>query len=363
MFGYVTPEFWQGKKVFLTGHTGFKGAWLALWLSEMGAKVTGYALAPDTKPSLFDLLKLEETITSIIGDVRNPQDLRLAMIDCQPDVVLHLAAQPIVSTGYEDPVGTFETNIMGVVHLLEVCREFGGKLPVLIVSSDKCYKNNDGGRAFTITDPLGGKDPYSASKAGTEIVVGAYTASYFQDVDGPVVASARAGNVVGGGDWSLNRLLPDGARAFSENLPLVLRNPRATRPWQHVIEPLYGYLALVEAMSVSREFGRAWNFGPHNRNHQAVGVLAELFAKSWGSEARVEVTTSSQDWKEAETLDLDCSETNETLNWMPALSLDDTVSWTAGWYKKAHADLTTDNVRKLTLTQIEDYVQLQANRS
>lgn len=359
----IDRSYWKGRRVFLTGHTGFKGAWLAFWLHEMGAEVTGFSLAPETTPSLFELLDLKRLITSVIGDIRDARSLRDAMAKARPDVVLHLAAQPIVSTGYSDPVGTFATNVMGVVNLLEICRERGGDLNVLVISSDKCYRNNDSGRAFHVDDPLGGHDPYSASKAGTEIVVGAYRSSYFKGPDGPALASARAGNVVGGGDWSLNRLLPDGARAFSKGEPLVLRNPLATRPWQHVVEPLYGYLLLVEAMGRDRAFASPWNFGPSDRNHESVGTLAIGFANAWGEDAQIEISTDEQDWKEAATLDIDCRDTQEKLAWVPVLDLGQTVSWTADWYRAAYADPTPDAVRALTKKQIDQYVQLQANRS
>ncbi|MEL7282569.1 MAG: CDP-glucose 4,6-dehydratase [Pseudomonadota bacterium] len=362
MLGRLDPNFWQDKRVFLTGHTGFKGAWLAYWLVGMGAKVTGYALAPATSPALYDLLGLDQLMDSIIGDIRNATDVRAALESARPEVVLHLAAQPIVSVGYEAPVETFETNVMGVVHLLDACRDLNGQVPVLIISSDKCYRNNDDGHAFHVNDPLGGHDPYSASKAGTEIVVGAYGASYFKDADGPILASARAGNVVGGGDWSLNRLLPDGARAFAAGTPLVLRNPLATRPWQHVVEPLYGYLVLVQAMIADRKFARAWNFGPNDRNHEAVGPLAELFATAWGPNAAVQISQNTQNWKEAATLDLDCTETFERLAWKPVLDLQATVDWTAQWYRDTYSDMSTGAVRVRTQAQIDDYVQLQADR-
>lgn len=359
----VDPAFWHNKRVFLTGHTGFKGSWLAYWLHNMGAIVTGYALAPETDPSMFELLALSDIIDSHIGDIRDPETLRAAMVDAEPDIVLHLAAQPIVSIGYTDPVGTFATNVMGVVHLLEVCRELGGDLPILVVSSDKCYRNDDTGQRFKISDALGGKDPYSASKAATEIVVGAYASSYFSDPQGPRIASARAGNVVGGGDWSADRLLPDGARAFSRGDPLVLRNPLATRPWQHVIEPLYGYLLLVESMVQDRAFARAWNFGPSDRNHVPVGDLAALFAKAWGGAASVDITTHRQDWKEALTLDLDCAETYRELAWQPVLDIEATAAWTADWYRTVYADLSTEAVRTITQRQIADYVDLYAQNS
>lgn len=359
----IDPTFWKSKRVFLTGHTGFKGAWLSYWLHKLGAEVTGFALPPQTDPALFDLLRIDQLIESVIGDIRDPAALRDAMVRARPDVVLHLAAQPIVSTGYEYPVATFETNVMGVVNLLEICREIGGKLAVLVISSDKCYRNNDEGRPFEVGDPLGGHDPYSASKAGTEIVVGSYASSFFKSADGPVLSSARAGNVVGGGDWSINRLLPDGARAFSRNLPLMLRNPLATRPWQHVVEPLYGYLMLVEAMTNDRSFAGPWNFGPGNRNHQTVGTLAQMFAKSWGPNASVEITTKEQEWSEANTLDLDCKVTNKNLGWHPVLDLQTTVDWTANWYREAYADTSPAAVRALTEAQIRTYTKLHEAQS
>lgn len=363
MLGRLNPDFWHGKRVFLTGHTGFKGAWLAFWLAGMGAKVTGYALAPATSPALYSLLGLDQLVDSVTGDIRNPEEMRAAIDRARPEVILHLAAQPIVSVGYENPTETFETNVMGVVHLLDVCRDLQGRVPVLIISSDKCYRNNDGRHAFRVNDPLGGNDPYSASKAGTEIVIGAYGASFFRDADGPILASARAGNVIGGGDWSVNRLLPDGARAFIAGKPLALRNPMATRPWQHVVEPLYGYLVLIQAMIADRKFGRAWNFGPNNRNHEAVGSLAKLFATSWGPEAVVKINQNTQNWKEAATLDLDCSETNERLAWKPLLDLQTTVNLTAQWYRDAYADMCVQAVRRRTQAQIDDYVRLQADRT
>jgi len=363
MEGRVDSSFWHGKRIFLTGHTGFKGAWLAFWLNKMGAEVTGFALAPETEPSFYNLLQLDQLVTTVIGDIRNHGALREAMIAARPEIVVHLAAQPIVSTGFGDPVGTFATNVMGVVNLLEVCREIGGGLAILVISSDKCYRNENDGRAFRIDDPLGGHDPYSASKAGTEIVVESYRSSFFNDSNGPVLASARAGNVVGGGDWSTNRLLPDGVRAFSKGAAMVLRNPVATRPWQHVVEPLYGYMVLIEAMVRDRGFAGPWNFGPSDGNHKSVGTLAALFADVWGDGASVEISIHEQTWKEAAVLTLDCSETNQRLGWWPVLRTEATVEWTADWYKSALNDPSVASVRALTLRQMEDYVALQAVRS
>lgn len=358
----INPNFWQGKNVFLTGHTGFKGAWLGYWLHTMGATVTGFALAPETEPSLFNLLQLDQLVESIEGDIRDIAALRDAMVRAKPDVVFHLAAQAIVSTGYSDTIKTFGSNVMGVVNLLEICRELGGNLAVLVISSDKCYHNDGDGRPFKVGDPLGGHDPYSASKAGTEIVVGAYKSSFFNDCDGPLLASARSGNVVGGGDWSINRILPDGARAFSRGEPLILRNPLANRPWQHVLEPLYGYLMVVEAMNGDRRFADAWNFGPTSQNHTTVSTLARMFADCWGQNAVLEVATSGQNWSEAQTLDLNCELTGELLGWMPTLDLETTIAWTADWYREVYANTSTATARSLTEGQIKNYVRMQNER-
>lgn len=356
MKGRLDPSFWRDRRVFLTGHTGFKGSWLSCWLNEMGADVTGFALPPDTNPSLFRLLQLDQMISSKIGDIRAPKSLREAMVNAKPEVVFHLAAQPIVSTSFLDPVGTLETNMMGTAHLLEVCRELGGDLIIIVVSSDKCYRNDDSGQAFRVNDPLGGNDPYSASKAGTEIIAAAYSSSFFAAQDGPVLASARAGNVIGGGDWSRDRLLPDAARAFSQGEPLVLRNPDATRPWQHVIEPLMGYLVLAEAVARDRSLSGPWNFGPSGLNNKSVREVACQFAKAWKSTTQIETTSKEQGWKEAVKLELDCSITEEKLSWKPTLSFEETIDWTAEWYRKAYISPNPNVLRNLSLDQIDRYV-------
>lgn len=358
----LNRAYWEGRRVFLTGHTGFKGSWLSYWLVKMGAQVRGFSLAPCTDPSLFDLLKLEHLLDHHIGDIRDRDCLLQSLEEWNPDVVLHLAAQPIVSKGYISPVETFDTNIMGAVHLLEACRRLTKPIPVLIVSSDKCYLNKGNGRAFEIEDPLGGEDPYSASKAGTEIVTSSYRTSFFGQPDAPRVASARAGNVVGGGDWSLDRLLPDCARAFNLGEPVELRNPLATRPWQHVLEPLYGYLVLVQSLAKDPIYARPWNFGPIDRNHQPVGKVAEAFRDAWGNGAAIEFSKNKQEWKEAATLDLNCVETSRLLEFVPVLDMAATVALTAEWYFRAYEDLSVEAVRRLTEEQIIHYESLQASR-
>lgn len=361
ILGQINKKFWQDRRVFITGHTGFKGSWLAYWLTQLGADVTGFSLEPDTEPSIYNLLALDSLVKTVYGDIRQINDLRGAMLEARPEVVLHLAAQPIVLEGYQDPVGTFSTNIMGVVNILEVCRILPNVLATLVVSSDKCYKNIGNNKAFTVDDPLGGDDPYSASKAATEIVSASYAASYFNKSQGSALATARAGNVVGGGDWSLNRLLPDAARSFSNGRPLKLRNPNTTRPWQHVLEPLYGYMMVVEAMVADRFFAKAWNFGPSDRNNQTVDVMSNLFRSAWGDNAKIEVSDAQQDWKEAISLDLDCSVTNYELKWKPVLNLEMTAVWTADWYKEVYKNQSVDFARLITKRQIDDYTTLQTN--
>lgn len=353
-------SYWKGRKVFLTGHTGFKGSWLAYWLTTMEAKVFGYSLAPATEPSIFNLLRLDKLLHShTVGDICDLDSLAQAFEKCNPEVVMHLAAQPIVSKGYVAPIETFNTNIMGVAHLLECCRQLKASVPVLIISSDKCYLNVDNDHAFQVNDPLGGFDPYSASKAGTEIVTASYRASFFGKDDIPKIASCRAGNVVGGGDWSADRLLPDCARAFSSGRTAKLRNPRAIRPWQHVLEPLYGYLILAQALAQDAAFARPWNFGPCEHHHLSAGQIAGMFRDSWGEAAEIRVSDENQAWKEASTLYLDCSETTHLLKFTPKLDIGMTIAMTARWYRNAYADMNYRSVRQLTEAQIYEYINLQ----
>ena len=354
----LDPHFWKSKRVLVTGHTGFKGSWLAYWLTELGAEVTGFSLDPNTSPSLFNALELEELIDHYVGDIRDSKKFHAVIRRTTPDVVLHMAAQPIVSIGYEDPAGTFNTNVMGVVNLLEYFREYDRLIPILIISSDKCYLNDDAGDAFKITDPLGGHDPYSASKAGTEIVVGAYQSSYFNKTSGPRLASARAGNVIGGGDWSKDRLIPDSIIAFSKGITARIRNPRAKRPWQHVLEPLYGYLILIQALESSLQFAAPWNFGPNPENTLNVEQVCERLANYWQNDAKYEFSTDKQSWKEAKVLALDITQTALRLQFESVLGPDDTLKWTSDWYKSYYINSTVVNSRSLCKQQIIDYTSL-----
>ena len=259
--------FWRGKRVFLTGHTGFKGGWLAIWLESLGASVFGYALAPVTTPSLFEITRLDESVDSILADVRDAQKLSDAIRRAEPDIVFHLAAQPLVRASYRDPVETYSTNVMGTVHLLEAVRQTDSVRAVVVVTTDKCYDNREWEWGYRENDPLGGYDPYSSSKAAAELVTAAYRNSYFLASEVAAVASARAGNVIGGGDWSEDRLIPDIVRAVSDGKPVRIRNPDAIRPWQHVAEPLAGYIRLAQHLYTDGAgFAQAWNFGPEDRD-------------------------------------------------------------------------------------------------
>jgi CDP-glucose 4,6-dehydratase len=357
----LDPEFWREKRVLLTGHTGFKGSWMAFWLASMQAEVIGFSLPPHTEPNLFNALQLsaEEQISQNYGDIRDKKHLQNVIRESEPDIIMHFAAQPIVSEGYVNPLSTFETNVMGVANLLDACRNIAREIPMLIISSDKCYLNNDNGRRFSVGAPLGGKDPYSASKAGTEIVASAYAQSYFNRDGLPRLATARAGNVIGGGDWSDNRLIPDSARTFSNKNTLEIRNPLATRPWQHVLEPLYGYLILTQAIAEDQKYAKPWNFGPNSNSVRTVNDVIQIFSNAWGPKCAFKISNNEQDWKEAVTLDLDCSETNEILGWHPVLDLESALLWTADWYKSFYQDRSISNIRDITSRQIKKYVDLQ----
>lgn len=354
----MNREFWKGKKVFLTGHTGFKGAWMTSWLVSMEAEVFGYSLPPNTNPSMFDLLELGKCINSDLGDIRNLQKLSKALISAQPDIVIHMAAQPIVSSGYLKPLETFEVNVIGTANLLEACRSLTKKTAILIVSSDKCYSNENKGIRFKEDDPLGGNDPYSASKAGTEIVANSYRYSYFsEDKSEIMVATARAGNVIGGGDWAENRLIPDAVRSVSDGKSISLRNPIATRPWQHVLEPLHGYLHLLELMYQDKQYADSWNFGASKFHNQSVEAITNKFVELWGHGSTYEIKTNEQSWREAKTLSLDCTKAERLLNWKSLLTLDETLELTVDGYKS----LITNNQPKLRRSTIEEQLRYYEN--
>ena len=329
------PKFWQGKNVLLTGHTGFKGAWMAFWLSKMGAKVTGISLLPATKPNLFTLCRIAEFTNSHFVDIRDAAAVAPIVSKAQPDIVLHLAAQALVRPGYKDPLATFDTNIMGTANVLNALRGVDSVRVVVAVTTDKVYKNLEHIFPYRETDALGGYDPYSASKAASEIVIASYRDSYLAG-QGVAVASARAGTVIGGGDWSEDRLIPDAVRAWDANLPLEIRRPNAVRPWQHVLEPLNGYLVLAEKLYSDSSLVGSYNFGPQPHEVATVKRVIELANQVYGPNA-VLWGDGSQGPHEAGLLSLEISKAREVLGVNPRWNLDDTVARTMRWYRQ-HKD-------------------------
>lgn len=350
----ISSAFWLGRRVFVTGHTGFKGAWLALMLSRLNARATGYALAPPTTPDLFTLAEVAGHIDDMRGDVRDLDALTRAMRAAAPEIVVHMAAQPLVRESYADPVGTYATNVMGTVNVLEAARRTASARLVLVVTTDKCYENRGWAWGYRETDALGGRDPYSSSKACAELVAGAYRDSFGRAQDMRVV-SARAGNVIGGGDFAADRILPDALRAFAANRPLKVRNPKAVRPWQHVLEPLAGYLLLIEkamtgAQAADVEGGL--NFGPGPASERSVEELLERFISHWGPAAQWAPDEGDHP-HEARLLRLDTAKARETLNWAPLLDFEQATQWTAQWYR---AFLDGGDMAAATLKQIDRYL-------
>lgn len=350
-----------GRSVFVTGHTGFKGSWLSLWLHSLGAHVTGYALAPPTTPSLFEAAGAQRDLSQHVeGDIRDADRLESALRRSEADVVLHLAAQSVVRRGYAEPIETFSVNVLGTAMVLEAVRAVGRPCAVVVVSSDKCYANDETGRAFVETDALGGDDPYSASKAGTEIVVGAWRRSYFPPEHhaehGVAIATARAGNVIGGGDWTPDGIIADTARAIAEGRPVRLRNPDAIRPWQHVLEPLSGYLELGARLlepEGATKFGEAWNFGPSREGDATVRGLVERFHAAWGSGAWEDASDRSQP-HESQVLRLATDRAQGRLDWRPRWGLDEAVDRTARWYRAYTG--AAERARAETLDDIRAYM-------
>lgn len=352
--GNVDSSFWKDKKVFLTGHTGFKGGWLSFWLTSMGAKVTGYALAPNTVPSLFDVLSIGSLIEeSHIGDVRDLRSLQSAMSKVRPDVVIHMAAQALVRYSYINPVETYATNIMGTVNLLESIRSVNSVRATVIVTTDKCYENKEWVWGYRECESIGGRDPYSSSKGCAELVTSAYRQSYFSAVDNiNMVATARAGNVVGGGDWSVDRLIPDAIKAFEAGKPVIIRNPTATRPWQHVLEPLSGYLILAQELyERGADFSSSWNFGPADEDNRSVQDVLNILIDGWGESASWKKGGGEQ-LHEAGLLKLDCSKSRAELGWMPKWGLPTAIQKVIQWEKAFRAK---KNMQDVTLLQINEY--------
>lgn len=352
-------EFWSGKKVLVTGHTGFKGSWLSLWLQRLGADVLGYSLLPTTQPSLFYQAQVDEQMTTVVGDIRDISCLKKTVADFRPEIIFHLAAQPLVRNSYLDPVETYTTNVLGTVNILETVRESENLKVFINVTTDKCYENKEWSRGYKESDTLGGIDPYSASKACSEIITSSYRNSYFSqsslgDIT-PSIATVRAGNVIGGGDWAKDRLIPDLLRAIESNHPITLRYPHAIRPWQHVLEPLYAYLLLAEKMwNEPMEFGGSWNVGPHEKNVITVGEMIRIFQSMWNDDFKVNYTDQAEP-HEANTLKLDCSKIRNALGWHPILSVEESIKWIVAW---AQSYFGKENLKEVTLQQIQTFESL-----
>ena len=358
----MAAQFWRDKRVFITGHTGFKGSWLTLWLSRLGAKVYGYSLPAPTNPSLFHLARLHNCVQTTTGDVRDLKHLSDTMAEVQPDIVFHLAAQPLVRGSYASPIDTFAINIMGTAHLLEAVRQTPSVRSVIIVTSDKCYENREWLWGYREDDPMGGHDPYSSSKGAAELVTAAYRRSYFQhgkDSD-VAIASVRAGNVIGGGDFAADRLIPDFIRALEKEESVSIRNPHAIRPWQYVLEPLAGYLSVAQKLFESGQtFAESWNFGPADTDLQTVSQLCATFnhslQKNEVKPVEVRIESQANALHEAALLRLDISKARQRLDWIPKLELYTALELTAQWYG---GYINNEDLRSLSETQIEFYQNL-----
>lgn len=348
-------DFFASKKIFITGHTGFKGSWLCLWLHSLGAEISGYALKPPTRPSLFELCGIDKLVKSTVADVRDFKNLKKSLLSAKPEIIFHMAAQPLVLESYKDPVGTYSTNVLGTVHLLEAARACESVKAVVNVTSDKCYENKECLRGYVESEPMGGFDPYSNSKGCSELITSAYRNSFFPPSpsrSNAGIASARAGNVIGGGDWAADRLVPDCVRSLLKNQTIVVRNPGAIRPWQHVLEPLSGYLTLAERLYKNpSQYSEAWNFGPDSRDEKPVRWIVKEFCADWGGNASFKIVSKKQP-HEANYLKLDCSKAKTRLKWHPRWDLEQAIAKTVEW-AKAYND--KKNLTEVCLRQIREY--------
>ena len=359
----IDPLFWKNRRVFITGHTGFKGGWLCLWLERLGAKVTGFSLEPPTQPNLFEQAHVADSVHTIFADIRDFSRLKAAIDDCQPSVVLHMAAQSVVRRGYDDPIETYSTNVMGTVHVMEALRQLKRPCVMVNVTSDKCYTNREWVWGYREDEPMGGRDPYSNSKGCAELVTTAYRESFFPagsiEEHGVALGSARAGNAIGGGDWTSNQLIPDAMRAFLAGQPCLIRNPASIRPWQFVLEPLHGYLVLAERLSKEPKlFASGWNFGPVDTDAQPVEAIMRELVRLWGRNAAWTLDSTSHP-REANFLKLDISKSRASLPWRPVLPLKEALNWIVNWYQAFEGGA---DMRAVTLKQIMEFESRTAQK-
>jgi len=346
----MQSSFWRGKKVLITGHTGFKGGWLSLWLQSLGAKVTGVSLDPPTEPSLYKQAKVAKGMVSIREDIRNENEIRDIFQKYQPEIVFHLAAQPLVRYSYRKPVETYETNVMGTLHILEAIRNIDTVEAAVVITTDKCYENKEWVWGYRENDQIGGYDPYSSSKGAAELLIASYRNSYL-----PNIASVRAGNVIGGGDWAKDRIIPDAIRAFQNRELLKVRNPYAIRPWQHVLEPLAGYIELAEQMTTSdmNKYAQAWNFGPNEEDARSVEWIVQEISKQWDDDVKWDIDTKDHP-HEANYLKLDCSKARTLLNWSPKWNLKEAINKIVEWHKVEQRGV---GCRNISIKQVNEYME------
>lgn len=350
----MNDNFWKNKKVFLTGHTGFKGSWMSLWLLKAGADLTGYSMGLPTKPSLFEELGIDKDMNSILSDIRDLPKIKKAVSEAKPEIIIHMAAQPLVRYSYTEPVETYMTNVMGTVHVFEAARAAKSVKAIVNVTSDKCYENQERKAGYQEHEPMGGHDPYSNSKGCAELVTSAYRKSFFEN-EGISIASGRAGNVIGGGDWAADRLVPDIVRSVLSNEKLIIRNPKATRPWQHVLEPVGGYLHLTEKLyTEGKAFAEGFNFGPSTADHCDVENIILKMNKHWNNKIKFEINKSDANPHEANLLSLDCSKAERVLKWKPRWNLDKALKMTVDWNEQRLAKVSVKNI---CLEQIAGYEQ------
>jgi CDP-glucose 4,6-dehydratase len=351
--GKVNPSFWKGKKVYLTGHTGFKGSWLSLWLQMMGVNLKGYSLAPNTNPNLFTKAGVSKNMESEIGDIRDLSRISKSIQDFNPDILIHMAAQPLVRLSYKEPVETFSTNVMGTVNVLEAARKCPNLKAIVSVTTDKCYENKEWDWAYRESEPMGGQDPYSSSKGCAELVTYAYKQSFFNTIESASLASARAGNVIGGGDWADDRLIPDILKAFERSEPVIIRNPLSTRPWQHVLEPLSAYLVLAEHLYIyGDQFAEGWNFGPKDDDCKPVSWILDKMVNKWGNGASWNLDNNNNP-HEAKFLKLDCSKAANRLKWQPKWNLEYSLGLIMNWHQNY---LSNGDIKEECLKEINNYL-------